>query len=97
MCCRPSKGYDTNFFLGFHVDNRYRNAVQETESHETLFAIGEPVVFVGGRKPVKDPCGVHEVNAVSPKVCATLHLVPREPHIRSVYTIMSHVKIKGGN
>ena len=70
--------------------------VQQAQGDETLLAIGEAIVFVGRRGPLEYAPGIGEVKPVIPEICLSLALVPREAHLRNVYTSAWPVKCSAG-
>jgi hypothetical protein len=92
MSGRPPKRDHVNAFAGFQVHDRNGDPVQQTQSDETLLAIGKAIVLVGRRGPFEYAPGIGEVKPVIPEICLSLALVPREAHLRNVYTFAWFVK-----
>lgn len=95
MACRFAKGNDANDRWRFRVDQRDSHATQESEGHEPLLLIAETVVLHGVCHSVEDGGGITKVEAVHAQIRPALALVPRETHLRSVYTLRRRVNEKG--
>jgi hypothetical protein len=89
---RSPKRDHVNAFAGFQVHDRNGNPIQQTQGDETLLAIGKTIVFIGRRGPFEYAPGIGEVKPVIPEICLSLALVPREAHLRNVYTSAGPVK-----
>ena len=70
----------------------HRNTAQEAQRDEALLAVAEAIVLERGRKAGEHLVGIGEVDLVILEVGLPLALVPREPHLRSVYTVGDAVK-----
>lgn len=80
MSSRPTKRDHVDSVMRFRVRNRDWNTVQKTQSHEPLLCVVEAVVFVRNRRASEYALSVCEVKPVIPEICASLPLIPREPH-----------------
>jgi len=80
MSSRPAKRDHVDSIVRFRVRDRDWNAVQKTQGHEPLLSIVEAVIFVRDCRAIEYALGVCEVKPVIPEICASLPLIPREPH-----------------
>jgi len=64
------------------VRDRNWDAIQKTQRHKPLFSIVETVILIRNSGASKYALGVCEVKPVSPEICASLRLIPREPLTR---------------
>jgi hypothetical protein len=89
LCCL-SKGDDVDAILRFGMDYGHRNALQQSQSHETLLVVPEAVVFKRESGTVEYPLGIHKIQSMVLQVPLALNLVPCEPprlvYMPSVYT-----------
>lgn len=67
------------------IGNRY--ATEEAERHESLFPIGETVIFKGKRLEFKYPRRIDEVETVIFEILPALRFVPGKTHRITVYTL----------
>ena len=86
-----AEGDDADFMIVLRMGDGDRDAGKQAKCDEALLAIGEPVIFIRERCPLKDARSVDEVESVSLEVERTLPLRPRELHALIVYTERSGV------
>lgn len=60
LCCL-SKRDDVDAVLCLGMHDRYRDALEQSQRHETLFLVPEAVVFKGESATVKYPLGIHKI------------------------------------
>src|SRR5207249_4759921 len=63
LCCL-SKGDDVDAILRFGMDYGHRNALQQSQGHETLLVVPEAVVFKRESGTVEYPLGIHEIQSM---------------------------------
>lgn len=80
MSSRSAKRDHVDSSMRFRVRDRDWNAIQKTQRHESLLSIIEAVVFVRDSRASEYALCVCEVKPVIPEICASLPLIPREPH-----------------
>jgi len=80
MSSRAAKRDHMDSSMRFRVRDRDWNAIQKTQCHKPLFSIVEAVILIRDSGASKYALGVCEVKPVIPEICASLPLIPREPH-----------------
>ena len=66
--------------LGFRVDDRYRDSLEQAQRHEALLLISEAIIFVCEGEAIEYWSSIHEVETVHLQVALALRLVPSDPH-----------------
>jgi hypothetical protein len=72
--------------------NRDRHSTEKAQRDEALLAVAEAIVLERGRDARKHLGSIDEIDLVLLEVDLPLALVPREPHLQSVYTVGDTVK-----
>ena len=75
-----------NFLFVLCMNNGYRNAFQQAKCDEPALAIRETIIFESERRASEDILCVNEVDVVSLQIASTFPRIPRESHMRIVYT-----------
>jgi hypothetical protein len=86
MSSGSSKRDHVDAIRHFRVDNGNRDTTKKSQRNEALLAVREPVVFVRHGGSAEYSLCVRKVKPMISKVRLSLSLVPRDTHLRSVYT-----------
>ena len=81
-----AEGDDTDFIFTLCVDNGYGTTFEQTQSDEASLVISETVVLECECRTGEDLFCVDEVDVVNLQITSTFPRIPRESHMRIVYT-----------
>jgi len=75
----------------FGVDDRDDDTSQQAKRDEPFFAVTEAIVLIRKGRSFEYFSRIDEVEAMILQIRFALSLMPREPHMRSVYTTSARV------
>jgi hypothetical protein len=90
IVCGLAKRNYPDFLRCLRVYDGDRNALQQSQCHESALAVGETIVLKRERRTCKDCLGIDKVQSVVPKVGQAFVFAPAVSHLRSVYTRRTH-------
>jgi len=83
---RFAEGDDTDFIFVLCMNNGYRNTFQQAKCDQPALGIRETIVLESKRGTGEDTLCVNEVDVVNLQITSTFPRIPRESHMRIVYT-----------